>query len=84
MDNNNCKRKATDILSSKIILNLNEPSAIANTSWITPIKFVGVWWEMQTGKGTWGYANTADDKDANGNLYPAASTAPTQLMLKSI
>ena len=63
--------KAADILSSKIILNLNEPSAIANTSWITPMKFVGVWWEMQTGKGTWSYANNADDKDANGNLIPS-------------
>lgn len=42
--------KATDILASKMILNLNEPTAIKNTSWIKPMKFVGVWWEMQTGK----------------------------------
>ncbi len=60
--------KATDILASKMILNLNAPSVIANTSWIKPMKFIGVWWEMQTGKGTWSYANTADDKDTNGNL----------------
>ncbi len=59
---------AADILASKTILNLNEPSTITNTSWIKPMKFIGVWWEMQTGKGTWSYANTADDKDANGNL----------------
>jgi hypothetical protein len=63
--------KATDILASKMILNLNEPSVITNTSWIKPMKFIGVWWEMQTGKGTWSYANTADDKDANGNLIPS-------------
>ncbi len=63
--------KAADILNSKLILNLNEPSSIANTSWIKPMKFVGVWWEMQTGIGTWSYANSADDKDANGNLIPS-------------
>ncbi len=49
--------KATDILASKIILNLNEPSVIKNTSWIKPTKFMGVWWEMFIGKGTWDYAS---------------------------
>lgn len=63
--------KATEILSSKLILNLNEPSRIANTSWIKPMKFVGVWWEMQTGKSTWSYAKNADDKDAGGKLIPS-------------
>ena len=63
--------KAADILSSKLILNLNEPSRIANTSWIKPMKFVGVWWEMQTGKSTWSYAKSADDKDASGKLIPS-------------
>lgn len=63
--------KAADILSSKLILNLNEPSRIANTSWIKPMKFVGVWWEMQTGKSTWSYAKNADDKDVNGKLIPS-------------
>lgn len=62
--------KATDILSSKMILNLNEPSAIDPASWITPMKFVGVWWEMQTGKGGWNYADNSGDKDANGQLIP--------------
>lgn len=62
--------KAADILSSKLILNLNEPSKIEDTSWIRPMKFVGVWWEMQTGKGTWNYANDADTLDANGRLIP--------------
>lgn len=67
--------KATDILSSKIILNLNEPSKIQNTSWIKPIKFVGVWWEMQTGKGSWNYTNNLDALDANGKLIPNESHA---------
>jgi hypothetical protein len=62
--------KATDILASKMILNLNEPSVIKNTSWIKPMKFVGVWWEMQTGKSTWSYSDWADSTDANGKLIP--------------
>ena len=45
--------KASAILSSKMILNLNEPTAIQNTSFIHPQKFIGVWWEMHTGKATW-------------------------------
>lgn len=45
--------KATDILASKLILNLNEPSKIADPSWIKPQKFVGMWWEMHVGKATW-------------------------------
>lgn len=60
--------KAADILSSKMILNLNEPSKLQNTEWIKPMKFVGVWWEMQTGKSTWSYANSLDDVGADGRL----------------
>jgi len=45
--------KATDLLASKLILNLNEPSTIADPSWIKPQKFVGMWWEMHVGKATW-------------------------------
>ncbi|WP_373056488.1 glycoside hydrolase family 97 protein [Zunongwangia sp. H14] len=48
---------ARDILSSKITYNLNEPSKIDDTSWIKPMKYVGVWWEMITGKSTWSYTN---------------------------
>jgi hypothetical protein len=51
--------KAADILSSKMILNLNEPPPTADLSWIRPMKFAGVWWEMQTGKSTWSYADDA-------------------------
>jgi hypothetical protein len=38
-------------------LNLNEPSKIEDTSWIKPVKYVGVWWEMITGKSSWSYTN---------------------------
>jgi hypothetical protein len=48
--------KATDILTSKLILNLNEPSKIKDLSWIKPQKFVGVWWEMHVGKSSWDYS----------------------------
>lgn len=49
--------KATDILASKLILNLNEPSAIADPSWIKPQKFIGMWWEMHVGKADWPLAS---------------------------
>ncbi len=45
--------KATEILSSKTILNLNEPSKITDVSWIKPQKFIGMWWEMHVGKSNW-------------------------------
>jgi hypothetical protein len=48
---------ARDILASRITLNLNEPSKIEDTSWIKPIKYVGVWWEMITGKSDWSYTS---------------------------
>ena len=46
-----------DILSSKLILNLNDPCAYEDTSWIKPVKYVGVWWEMITGGGNWAYTD---------------------------
>ena len=62
--------KAADILASKTILNLNPPSTIKETSWIKPMKFVGVWWEMQIGKSTWSLANDMNSVDKEGNLIP--------------
>jgi hypothetical protein len=50
-------KDARDIVASKMIYNLNEPSRISNTSWIKPVKYVGVWWEMITGKSSWSYTN---------------------------
>lgn len=49
--------KATDILASDIIYNLNEPCAIEDTSWIKPVKFMGVWWEMIAGDKQWSYTD---------------------------
>jgi len=45
--------KATDLVSSRTILNLNEPNVIKDVSWIKPTKYVGIWWEMHLGKSTW-------------------------------
>lgn len=49
--------KAADILASKLILNLNEPTKYKDVSWIKPVKYVGVWWEMITGKSSWAYTD---------------------------
>lgn len=48
---------ARDILSSHLILNLNEPCKIEDTSWIRPVKYMGVWWEMIAGGKPWSYTN---------------------------
>lgn len=48
---------AREILASRMTYNLNEPSVIEDTSWIRPIKYVGVWWEMIAGKGSWSYTD---------------------------
>ena len=48
---------ATDILASNMTLNLNEPNQLEDTSWIKPIKYMGVWWEMITGKSSWNYTD---------------------------
>ncbi|MBI5373587.1 MAG: glycoside hydrolase family 97 protein [Sphingobacteriales bacterium] len=74
---------ARDILSSKMTYNLNEPCKIENTSWIKPVKYVGVWWEMITGKSSWAYTNDypavqlgiTDYKKAKPNGTHGATTA---------
>ncbi len=48
---------AREVLASRMTLNLNEPCKIQNTSWIKPVKYVGVWWEMITGKSSWAYTD---------------------------
>jgi len=74
--------QAADILSSKMILNLNEPSVISNTSWIKPMKFTGVWWEMQTGKSTWSYSDFPDSLGSNGQLIPSGKHGATTANVK--
>ena len=55
--------KAADILSSKTILNLNEPCKLATTDWIKPMKYVGIWWEMHVpNKSSWNYADEPNVK----------------------
>lgn len=48
---------ARKVLASNLILNLNEPCALGDTSWIHPVKYVGVWWEMISGKSEWAYTH---------------------------
>ncbi len=64
--------KATDILASHTILNLNDPSVIKDPSWIKPTKYVGVWWEMHVGKATWDYAGSQ-----NATSFDATGLKPT-------
>jgi hypothetical protein len=55
--------KATKILESKLILNLNEPTSYKDVSWIKPVKYMGVWWEyFVSGKSTWAYSDEANVK----------------------
>lgn len=63
--------KATDILASDLIYNLNEPTAYEDTSWIHPTKYMGVWWEMITGKSSWAYTD-AENFDLATFDYSAA------------
>ena len=71
--------KAADLLSSKLILNLNEPSKIENTSWIKPMKYIGIWWEMHVGKGTWDFAGSQDmfSMDNTAGLKPSGKHVAT-------
>ena len=52
--------KATELIDSKLIVNLNEPNKIGDVSWFEPKKYVGIWWEMHIGKSTWDYAASQD------------------------
>ena len=73
---------ARKVLDSKIILNLNEPCKIEDTSWIHPTKYMGVWWEMITNKGTWAYSDatavnldSVDYKNLKPNVTHSANRA---------
>ena len=76
--------KATDILASRTILNLNEPSVIADPSYIKPTKYIGLWWEMHVGKSTWDYAATQDmfSPDHLSNLKPSGRHGATTQRVK--
>ena len=69
---------ARDIVGSKMVLNLNEPSKIEDTSWIKPMKYVGIWWEMHVGKSTWDYAGSQNAQNAaDGQLKPSGKHGAT-------
>ena len=69
---------ARDIVGSKMILNLNEPSKIEDTSWIKPMKYVGIWWEMHVGRSTWDYAGSQNAQNAaDGQLKPSGKHGAT-------
>jgi glucan 1,4-alpha-glucosidase len=77
--------KAADMLTSKTILNLNEPSKIKDVSWIKPMKYIGIWWQLQVGTATWRYADstttnltTTDWKKLKANGKHAANTQNTK------
>lgn len=78
--------KATDILSSKLILNLNEPTKYKDVSWIKPMKFIGVWWEyFINGRETWAYGtdnNVKLDQDFS-KLTPNGKHGATTERVKS-
>ena len=67
--------KAGDILTSKIVLNLNEPTTIKDVSWIKPQKFVGVWWEMHVGKSSWDYSGSQVGSQQKTRVPHGANTA---------
>ena len=76
-------KTGADILASRITLNLNEPCKLADTSWIKPTKYVGVWWDMIIGRSSWAYTDEftsvklgiTDYKKAKPNGKHAANTA---------
>jgi hypothetical protein len=71
----NVSDKAAEILSSKMILNLNEPSKVVDVSWIKPQKMVGVWWEMHIGKSSWDYGATQSGSTIVTHGHHGATTA---------
>jgi len=66
--------KATEILASKMILNLNDPSKIEDPSWIHPQKFIGVWWEMHIGKSSWDYGMRQSGSTLQAHGHHGATT----------
>ncbi|MEM6396182.1 MAG: glycoside hydrolase family 97 protein [Bacteroidota bacterium] len=53
--------EATDLLDSRLIVNLNEPSKLEDVSWFEPQKYMGIWWEMHTNRGSWDYGMTMSE-----------------------
>ncbi len=65
---------ATEMLQSRLVLNLNEPCAYEDVSWIHPVKYMGVWWEMISGAGKWSYTNDFQSVKLGESDYANAKT----------
>ena len=65
-------------LESRLVLNLNEPCALDDVSWIHPVKYIGVWWEMISGKGSWSYTGDVRPVDINTVDYSKLPHSPKQ------
>lgn len=63
-------------LESRLVLNLNEPCALDDISWIHPVKYIGVWWEMISGKGSWSYTGDVRPVDINTVDYSKLPHSP--------
>lgn len=69
---------ARKIVSSKMILNLNEPNKLEDISWIKPMKYIGIWWEMHVGKSTWDFAGSQNAQNAaSKDLIPSGKHGAT-------
>ena len=67
-------RTPAGLRTSAMILNLNEPNKIEDTSWITPMKYTGIWWEMHVGKSGWGMQQAVDESFGNKQAVPHGAT----------
>lgn len=63
-------------LESRLVLNLNEPCALDDVSWIHPVKYIGVWWEMISGNGSWSYTGDVRPVDINTVDYSKLPHSP--------
>jgi glucan 1,4-alpha-glucosidase len=79
----NIAENATDMLASRLILNLNEPSKIQDPSFIKPTKYVGLWWEMHAGISSWDYAGTQDGTYDRADLKPSGKHGATTARTKT-
>ena len=75
---------AGDLLTSDLIVNLNEPNKLEDTSWIEPMKYTGIWWEMHLGKTSWGLEELAEDSYTAGLGREGAHGATTENAMRYI
>ena len=69
--------QASELIESKLIVNLNEPNKLGDIDWFEPKKYVGIWWEMHVGKSTWDYAGSQDMNTFTNDLKPTGKHGAT-------